>query len=306
MKMRGRMKKHTLKFVSFFLAIFLWIYVLNSEKIKFEKTVNLEYILPVDMIFAQKPPSEGTFIIYGPRAFVRTVTERKDSLVIDLNKANPRRQLQFVTEINPDLLELPLGMIVEKVLPRKIAVKLENKASKIVPLKIQFGGYLPDKFRLHSAYLEPAEVEVYGPRSLISKIKELPIKAIELANLPGLNQIPVEVNLPDDRLNLISGLDVKLFYELKASTGNFILNDVPIQFTSNGKKIISAVKTADLKLLVSEKVTKSRSNISSSVEVWADIPMRAKGRIEVPLKVVLPASIHLLEVSPKSIIVNVQ
>ena len=117
MKMRNRMKKHSLKFFSAFLSIFLWIYVLNSEKVKFEKTVSLEYILPVDMMFAQKPVQEVTFMIEGPRAFVRTVAEREDRLVIDLNLANARRQLNFNVDINPAKLNLPFGMVVERVLP---------------------------------------------------------------------------------------------------------------------------------------------------------------------------------------------
>jgi YbbR domain-containing protein len=57
---------------------------------------------------------------------------------------------------------------------------------------------------------------------------------------------------------------------------------------------------------VPEKILKNRSNISSSIQVWADIPDEAVGRVEVPLKVVLPPSIHLLEISPKTIIVNIQ
>ncbi len=306
MKMRNRMKKHSLKFFSAFLSIFLWIYVLNSEKVKFEKTVSLEYILPVDMMFAQKPVQEVTFMIEGPRAFVRTVAEREDRLVIDLNRANARRQLNFNVDINPAQLNLPFGMVVERVLPRRLSIRLEKKASKIVPLRLQFSGQLPDKLSLNHTKLEPSEVEVYGPRSLISGLKELPIKAIELESLPGLDQVSVEVQLTDDRLTLTSGYDIKFNYQLKAASSNFTLKALPIRFLSEKRKIVSSIKFADVKLLVPEKILKNRSNVSSTVQVWADIPEEARGRIEVPLKVVLPPTIHLLEISPKSIIVNIK
>ncbi len=306
MKMRNRMKKHSLKFFSAFLSIFLWIYVLNSEKVKFEKTVSLEYILPVDMMFAQKPVQEVTFMIEGPRAFVRTVAEREDRLVIDLNRANARRQLNFNVDINPAQLNLPFGMVVERVLPRRLSIRLEKKASKIVPLRLQFSGALPDKLSLNHTNLEPSEVEVYGPRSLISTLKELPIKPIELETLPGLDQIPVEVQLTDDRLTLTSGYDIKFSYQLKAASSNFTLKDIPIRFLSEKRKIVSAIKFAEVKLLVPEKIIKNRSNVSSTVQVWADIPEDARGRVEVPLKVVLPPTIHLLEISPKTIIVNIK
>lgn len=306
MKMRNRLKKHSLKFISVFLSVFLWVYVLNSEKVKFEKTVQLEYILPVDMMFASKPAHEVTFMIEGPRAFVRTVAEREDRLVIDLNRANARRSLNFNVDINPTQLNLPFGMVVERVLPRRLAIRLEKKASKIVPLRLQFSGQLPDKLSLQNPTLEPAEVEVYGPRSLISQLKEIPVKPIELESLPGLDQIPVEVQLSDDRLTLTGGFDIKFGYQLKAASSNFTLKDLPIRFLSEKRKISSMVKTADVKLLVPEKIIKNRSNVSSTIQVWADIPEEARGRVEVPLKVILPPTIHLLEISPKTIIVNIQ
>ena len=305
MKMHHRMKKHSLKFFSAFLSIFLWIYVLNSEKVKFEKTVSLEYILPVDMMFAEKPAQEVVFMIEGPRAFVRTVAEREDRLVIDLNRANARKQLDFSVDINPAQLNLPFGMLVERVLPKKLAIRLEKKASKIVPLRLQFAGHLPDRLAISQSALVPAEVEVYGPRSLISNLKELPIKPIDLENLPGLDQLPVEVQLPDERLTLTSGYDVKFNYQLKASSANLTLKQLPIRFLSE-RKIDSSIKFASVKLLVPERIIKNRSNVSSTMQVWADIPKEARGRVEVPLKVVLPPTIHLLEISPKTIIVNIK
>lgn len=306
MKMKGRMKKHSLKFISVFLALFLWIYVLNSEKVKFEKTVTLEYILPSDMIFADKPISEVIFLIEGPRAFVRTVAEREDKLVIDLARYNQKRQLNFTVDINPAQLNLPFGMTVERVLPRRIPIRLEKKASRIVPLRAFFTGKLPDQLSMIKSELSSSEVEVYGPRSVVAKIKELTTKPIELDTLTGSDEIPVEVQLSDDRLILTSGYDLKLKFELKAVSANLTLNEVPIKLMTQSKKMTSVTKFATLKLLVPERVLKNRSNVSSSIQVWADIPPDALGRTEVPLKVVLPPSMHLLEISPKSIVVNIQ
>lgn len=306
MTMKNRLKKHSLKFLSIFLSVFLWGYVLNSEKVKFEKTVALEYILPTDMVFATKPVQEVTFMIEGPRAFVRTVSEREDRLVIDLNRANTKKQLNFSIDINPAQLNLPFGMVVERVLPRRLDIKLEKKASKIVPLKLQFTGQLPENLSLGKTRLEPSEVEVYGPRSLISKLKEIPVRPIELESLIGQEVVPVEIALMDERMTITGGIDVKFHYQLKASSSNLTLKGLPIRYLSEKRKIIGNVKFATVKLLVAEKILKNRSNVSSSVQVWADIPSNATGRVEVPLKVILPPSMHLLEITPKSIIVNIE
>lgn len=305
MKMKFRVKKHALKLLSVLLSVFLWVYVLNSEKVKFEKTVNLEYILPDDMMFAERPPQEVIFMIEGPRAFVRSVAERDDKLVIDLNRANKKRLLNFAVDIIPTHLNLPFGMVVERVLPRKIPIRLEKKASKIVPVKPQFTGVLPEQISLKNMEVHPAEVEIYGPRSLIIKLKEVHTRPIEMDSLLGHTDVPLELQFLDDRLSLESGRDVKLTYQLKAQGANMILKDVPIRFLTQNKNARSVSKTVTLKLLVPPKV-KDRTSISSSLQVWADIPAGSRGKIEVPLKTIIPPGIHLLEISPKSIIVNVE
>lgn len=306
MKMRQRMKKHSMKFISLFLSIFLWAYVLNSEKVRFEKNLMLEYILPEDMIFAIKAPKEVTFIIEGPRAFVKSIVDREDHLVIDLNRANSKRELSFNVDINPAQLALPFGMVVERVSPRRIPIRLERKASKIVPLRAQFIGNLPEKLSLIKPELQPSEVEVYGPRSVIATLKDLSTRPIDLELLVGQENVTVEVALSDDRLSLPSDSKVTFRYQLKATSGNLTLKDIPIKFLTRSKIKETKIKFATLKLLVPEKALKNRSNISSSVQVWADIPENAKGQVTVPLKVVLPPSMHLLEISPKTIIVNIQ
>jgi YbbR domain-containing protein len=278
--------------------------------VKFEKTVALEYVVPTDLMFAERPVQEVIFMIEGPRAFVRTVAEREDRLVIDLNKAQTeegkQRLLNFTVDINPTQLNLPFGMVVERVLPRKIAVRLEKKASKIVPLKPQFMGQLPDKLSLLRSELQPSEVEVYGPRSLIAKLSSVPTKPIDLEGLVGQEEVSVELQLPDERLSVGSGALPRFTYQLKALGSNFEVKDIPIKLLTHSRTAAAQVRTASVKLLVPDKIIKNRSNISASIQVWADVPAEARGRVEVPLKVVLPPGIHLLELSPKSIVVNLR
>ncbi len=305
MKMKVKMKKHSLKFISVFMAIFLWIYVLNSEKVKFEKTVALEYILPSDMMFAVKPAQEVVFMIEGPRAFVKTVADREDKLIIDLNRQQSRKQTNFSVDIVPTQLSLPFGMVVERVLPRKIQINLEKRASKVLPVKVRFKGQLPDELSMTKFEVIPAEVRVFGPQSVIKRMREIQTTQIDRENLIGFNEIPVEPRLVDNRITFEPGTNLRITYKLKATSANLVLKDIPIRFLTQNKETSSPTTSASLKLLAPPGA-KDRSNISSSVQVWADIPSNTKGRIEVPLKAIVPPGIHLLEIIPKSIIVNVK
>jgi YbbR domain-containing protein len=305
LKIKNRLKKHSLKFISILLSIFIWAYVLNSEKIKFEKTVMIDYQLPNDLLITNTPPQEVTFLIEGPRAFVKTVSQRDERFVVDLNRLGQKKQMHDNFEINPSQLNLPFGMKVEKFNPSKISINLEKKSSRIVPLKLMFKGQLSKNVSLTNTSLIPSEVEIFGPRHMISRLKEIPIKAIDLSQLVGSDQVLVDLDFPDKKITLNSGQEVRFHYQLKASEANLELNNIPIRFLSDKKKVTSITKYASLKLLIPEKI-KSRSNVSSTVQVWAEIPSHERGEVEVPLKVILPPDVHLLELSPQSIIVNIE
>lgn len=304
MKMKSRVKKHSLKLLSALLAVFLWVYVLNSEKVKFEKTVTIEYILPQNMVFAEKPLTEVAFLIEGPRAFVKNVAERDEKIIIDLNRINKKRLLNFWVNVESHHLNLPFGMAVERVLPRRLHIKLEKRAGKIVPIKVRFAGQLPDELSLAKYEVIPPEVEVTGPQSQIMKLKEVQTIPVELETMIGLSEVPIELKL-GDQLSAARGQSFFINYQLKAVASNQVLKNVRINFLTQNSKVDSRVKTAEVHLMIPDKL-KNRSNISSSIQVWADIPERAKGKVEVPLRAIVPTGVILLEISPKSIIVNVR
>jgi len=300
-----KMRKHSIKFISLFTALFLWMYVQNSETVKFEKTVGLEFILPSDMVFAETPVQEVVFMIEGPRAFVRNVSEREDKLLIDLNKAGAKKQQSFGIDIVPTQLSLPFGMVVERVLPRKINIKLEKKARKTVPLKPRFVGNLPEGLSISRSEMSPKEIEIWGPQSLVKNIKEISTAPIDKETLIGGNSMNVELIQRDDRVVYEIYQPPKLNYQLKATKANLILRDLPIRYLTQNKKAKANTSTATIRLLVPESmIERGNAAISSSIQVWADIPTQTEGRVEANLRAILPPGVHLVDISPRSIIVN--
>lgn len=306
MRMRVKeLKKHSLKLISIFTAIFIWIYVQNSETVKFEKTVNLEFSLPSDMVFAETPVQEVVFMIEGPRAFVRNVSEREDKLLIDLNRSGVRRQQNFTVDIVPTQLNLPFGMVVERVLPRKVSIKLEKKATKIVPIKPRFIGSLPPGLQMQRYEISPKEIEISGPSSLIRKMKEVSTSPIDMEALIGSNSTVLDLVSRDERVVYELLQPPKLNYQLHASKPNLVLRDLPIRYITQNKSAKANIGTATVRLLVPESM-KERTNLSSSIQIWADIPPLSEGKVEAGLRAILPPGIHLVDISPRSIIVNLE
>jgi YbbR domain-containing protein len=306
MIMRNRIKKHSLKLISVLISLLIWVYVLNSEKMQFEKVVSLDYILPEDRVFLSKPPQEVTFIIKGVRSFARTVSDSKDRVVIDLSRSPFARENMIEYELLHSQLKLPYGMKVERIIPKKLSLRLDKKELKTVPLKLRIGGDLPQDLLLHNPVLSPSKIEVFGPKSLLTNFDEIGTRPVLLPSLLGQNEISVDLSVPDERISLLTKDEVKLSYQIKAARSNFRLKDVPIRLITDKRKVSFDVKTANVSLYLSDKIIKNRLKISSSIEVWAEVPVGARGRVVIPLKAVLPPSMHLLEILPKTIIVNVE
>jgi hypothetical protein len=64
--------------------------------------------------------------------------------------------------------------------PLEVAVQLDEKISKYVPLKPNFEGYLESGYEMVSYTLTPTQVVVDGPRGLLEQLLELPTEAIEI------------------------------------------------------------------------------------------------------------------------------
>lgn len=300
--MRFRSRKHTLKVVALFTGTILWFYVLNASRIRLEKTVNLQYVLGDNVVFAGKPPQEATVVLEGPRAFMRTMMEREEKILVDISRAPWRDNLRPKPTLKDEDLKLPFGVKVEKITPRVLPLKLERKASKVLPVRYTLSGELPTDLQLIKAQIKPTEVEVVGPRSLISGLKEVLTKPIEVESLYGQTSLGLEWNLPDERLLISRPASAQLNYQLKAKKANLVLERVPIRILGEGRMVKE--QTVTLVLWAPKDMVRRVDKSDLNVQVWAEIPEGSRAKSAVELRAVLPPRLHLVDIRPKKILVG--
>ncbi len=301
MKLKLKSRKHSLKLVALVTGAILWFYVLNAARIRVDKIVTLQYVLPDHAVFAVKPPSEATVTIEGPRAFMRSVLDREEKIVINLSKKPWRDSLRPQPVLRGSDLVLPFGVKVEKMNPRVLNLRLERKARKTLPVKMSFSGELPPDLVLKDISIKPKEVEVIGPKSLVGAMKEVSVRPVDFESLYGQNSLPLEWNLLDDRILVKGSVEPVLSYSLKAKKANLVLEQVPVRFIGDGKprqQFVTLVLWAPSDM--ARRVDKSDLN----VQVWADMPANLKRSTEVSLRAVLPPRLHLVEIRPKRILVD--
>jgi YbbR domain-containing protein len=64
--------------------------------------------------------------------------------------------------------------------PADVAVSIERRASRAVPVTPSFRGFLQAGYELVSFEIEPPDVEVYGPASAVAKVSDVQTEFIEL------------------------------------------------------------------------------------------------------------------------------
>ncbi len=302
MNKKNKWRKHSLKFISVIFSLTLWLYVVNSESIKVEKTVYIDYIMPDDLVWEKKPVQEITLLLHGPRAFLRSILDREDRITIDLLRRSRKGSLKYDITLQKTEFQLPLGIEIENILPKKLSVRLEKKASKIIPVKPIFSGQLPASLNLEHWSIQPREIEIYGPRSLVVPMKEAHTRTIELDTLMIGEELMVELNLPDERVSVITGKEVMFKPVLRTNKPNLVLSKVPVRINGAPGKVIPG--TVSLKAFLPEALLKNTPQIEKQIEVWVEVPIGTKGKVEADIKYLLPTGSYLIDLKPRRVLVD--
>lgn len=119
--------------------------------------------------------------LLGEPNMVDPILEEDIVAIIDLTKIQGEGVFTnpiIIQKKGSALAAEPLEISVE---PNQISVNMERKFSKIVPIVPNFRGYLEPGYELSNYILDPSAAEIYGPRSIIEDIKDVPSDFIDLS-----------------------------------------------------------------------------------------------------------------------------
>ncbi len=173
----------TLKLISLFLALLLWMFILGERRLEVGYRVPLELQnIPEGLMVVNEVPTLVDVRVSGPRTLQMKVTPNDISIVVDLADLKPGLTTFKRME---ERLNLPSGLQVTRLSPSFIDLKLERIKEKLVPVKILLTGEPISGFTLHSARAVPDEVIIEGGETELKSISEV---ATEEVSLDGVNE----------------------------------------------------------------------------------------------------------------------
>lgn len=299
--------RNVLKIISVLMAIGLWFYVLNSGPGEEELNVALEYQLPEGKSFAAAPPRQVQLRLRGPRAFLRTLREREQAMRVDLNsfRHSQRHPGSYHIELSERLLALPLGVSIAEYEFQTLRLTLAPSTIREIPIQLDLRGAVREKFQLMHQEVFPPRLKLRGAEVLLAGLSRVQTRPVELSSLEGEGEVALAfVGLPD-HLQVVGEGEAVFRYRIGAvaATSNFSLQDVPIRFLSSRRVVQSSHRKGTLFVLVDDEDIRLRKQ---QVQIIADIPNSADGRIPVKLTAKLIPGVHLIRISPPEITVTVR
>lgn len=298
-----RKRKHALKGFSVFFAFFLWLYVLSSAQTKGEKIVKLDYRPPGGYAVKNRPVKEVTYSIRGPRVFIRALMQKTDTLKVDLSRNFDPDSMRYEINVSELGVNFPFGVELVRVEPNRLAVQLEKALKKNIPVKVVTSGEVPSDHKLASSSVEPGSVAVSGPGSLVKNVKQIETVPVDLGALTGSGSVSALLASPDERLRL-GRREVRYHYVIHPTRANMVLKDIPIKFLSS--RLVQSSDRRRVNIMVLADNGEDLEYNKRDIEVVAEVPDGAAGKTEVDLSAVLPPGLHLLEIQPAKVTVELE
>ncbi len=297
------LKLHLLKLVSLLTAFLIWFYVLNSEPMSVEIKMGIKVKTPAGIAVGSKLPTSIGVKVQGPRVFIRNLKAEEQNIFLQVKADMNQLPIKKRLVIKESGIRLPLGISVESISPKYISMTLEKKIKKYVPIIANFVGVVDPHYRLIKKSLDQNKILIEGPLETMRKVTKVYTKPIDLSLINKSGQMVLALVNTDNRVQM-KKKTVVLSYTLRPKTANLLLKKIKIRFLSSSQNITTKNHFASLSVLVEEgKESMIKKN---DVQVIADIPEGRKGKFSVSLSAKLPDNIHMLEIFPAKIKVNVR
>lgn len=225
----------TLKFISLVLAIFFWIFVMDKENPIVTRTF---YNIPVSyagevkdgLVISSAPKYYSNIEVSGRRNSVLATKSDAFDLRIDLSVLNDGKneaEIEYIPNFN--------DISIDRVSPSVVSVVLEKIIRTEKPVYYALTSSFPDSLAKSEVSIEPSQVTITGPRSLVAAVVSLTANVdaasiadsaafeVELIPVNSLGErvegVTPEVSVATVQVKSVREKSVPVVYEYEDKTG---------------------------------------------------------------------------------------
>ncbi len=193
-----------LKLLSFLMALILWLVLIPEEKVISERTLNIRLEtqnVPGNMELVVKPASSIDVTLRAAKRVLDEISDGDVTARLDLAGATVQ---QTEYPLNAQMIALPPGAEVVRIIPNQVELKLEMTRSVELKVRPHILGKVKEGFTYRVDVI-PDTVLVEGPESKIQSKDEVRTAPVDISNLAQSTVYYVDLILPKPELRLATG-----------------------------------------------------------------------------------------------------
>jgi len=246
------------KVLSLSIALLLTLFF-NLTRLE-QRTINIPLTVSINDVLAPSSqyPSMVKVILRGERDMIYSIREDEISASLDLseykNEGVYRVPIRLQKRGNA-LVADPLEIHPE---PSDIAIGLEKRIAKSVPVTPSLKGFLESGFELANFDILPPEVTISGPAGLVSRASEISTDTIELSGKKADFTVNVRL-LKKDSLLAFEGKDSVVFsatVRKSRDIKNFVNLPIIVRGLAPGLALAEILPTGNVRMHIAEEVLK--------------------------------------------------
>jgi YbbR domain-containing protein len=289
-------RNRSLKLLSLFLAVALWLAVGGEERTETNLNISLELLnMPSNLMITSEVPSHIQVRVSGPRGLIRTFTQSRLTHTLDLIDIKPGRQ---TFPLGVGSFNFPRGVQVTRVQPNPVVLTFTPTITRTLPVQLAFLGRPPEGYEVKSVRTRPSKVKVKGPADEIDDLKFIPTVPVDLTNLTQPSTMATDLNFQDLHISLVDQTPILADVDISPRILKRTFEAIPVVPQPQAAKLspdkvtvtvegpwpqVKALENKDLKAIVSTGNSPS-------------------GRHRFKVDVLLPDGLTLESVTPQTII----
>jgi len=170
-----------LKITAILIALFLWYFVTSRGQSEMSVEVPIEFRnIPAGLGIASSSSKLAVVNIRGQERLMKNIKPSSIRVMVDLGKAKKGDGIFYISK---DEIRLPYAMTVTTVSPSSFKVRMDETATKTVPVTPLITG-IPEKgYAVKTVDVEPRNIVVQGLKSDVRKITGLKTEALDITGL---------------------------------------------------------------------------------------------------------------------------
>lgn len=294
------------KIVCLTLALLLFMFYRMSTLEQRVFSVPLRIQTNGDLVPAASFPRTVTVRLRGEMDALYPIEEKDISVFVDLSALEREGEFRFPLQVRIAGSAGAQEVLESSVEPSDILIRVESRTVKKVPVVPNFAGYPEAGYEFDGYLINPVSVEVSGPRTVVEGIEEMQTEPIDLSGRnAGFEGTALLVNR-NTLIAVSSGGTVEYRVRIAPTIISRTISGIPLRFDALDERfsVLGGSEAGVLTVRGRQIDLSDGSALQDALRVQAR-NIGAPGIYSLPVTVVLPEGMELLEYSPREVQVTV-